>query len=78
MSWGKANSVKTRVFFFFLQVNAFFRYGFWSSLKTELLLCINTQIVTLCSSQAMRARVRGRAGLGADTLLCLDGVIPIK
>lgn len=35
--------------FFFPQVNVFFRYCFWSSLKTELLLCINTQMVILCS-----------------------------
>lgn len=47
--------------FFFLQVNAFFRYCFWSSLKTELLLCISTQIVIVCSCTGCEGRDEGQS-----------------
>lgn len=42
-------------------VNAFFRYCFWSSLKTELLLCINTRIVILCSFEGHEGKDEGRS-----------------
>lgn len=52
---------------FFFQVNAFFRYCFWSSLKTELLLCINTLIVILYSCTGYEGKDEGQSWTWGET-----------